>query len=231
VSAHRGTAAAELFWSRRVRVFDLDGTLVDTLPDLAGALNQALHASGLAAVPAALVRASLHGGLEATVAAALSCLGVTTELHGPVLARYRRHYDAGLALRSAPYEAVPELLARIAERGEPMAVCTNKPQRQAEELLSAVGLRQYFARVVGADTCSERKPHPAPLRHTLQGLNAPPAEALFVGDSEVDAQCAAAAGVAHLWFGKGYGAPPPGAVACRFDAYRSLLREERAAAA
>jgi phosphoglycolate phosphatase len=215
--------AAALFWSRRWRVFDLDGTLVDTLPDLAGALNQALRESRLPAVPAPLVRASLHAGLEGSVAAALVYLNAPAEMRGLVLARYRRHYDLGLALRSAPYPGVARLLAAVAARREPMAICTNKPQRQAEALLSALGLNHHFAVVVGADTCSERKPHPLPLLHALRRLGGPPEEALFVGDSEVDAACAAAAGVPHLWFAGGYGVVDAHARRAHIDAFDALL--------
>jgi 2-phosphoglycolate phosphatase len=213
---------ARLFWSRRVRVFDLDGTLVHTLPDLAGALNRALRELGFHAVPTSLVRASLHGGLEGSVAAAAAWLRVPTQVQAPLLARYRRHYAAGLALRSVPYDGVVELLAHLSARGEPLAVCTNKATREAEALLDALGLLEHFALVVGADTCGERKPHPKPLHHTLLHLGARVDEVVFVGDSAVDADCAAAAGVQHLWFSKGYGVAPAQSP-WRLDSFRLLL--------
>ena len=152
------------------------------------------------------------------------------EVEAPLLARYRRHYATGLVLRSTPYDGVPDLLAQLSAQGAPMAICSNKPERQAEDLLVALGLRRHFALVVGADTCSERKPHPAPLRHAVARLGGPPSEALFIGDSAVDAACAQAAGLAHLWFGRGYGAPPA-VGALRFDSYRELLTRVCATAA
>lgn len=216
MSAHR------LFWSRRARVFDLDGTLIHTLPDLAGALNQALREMGFRSVPETLVRASLHAGLEGSAAAACTYLRLPGQVLAPLLARYRRCYAAGLALRSSPFEGVAEMLAHLSAGCEPLAVCTNKSQREAEELLATFGLRRHFAVVVGADTCAERKPHPLPLRHAVARLGAKLGEALFVGDSAVDAACARAAGTAHLWYGRGYGMPPEGC-AWRIDSYRDLL--------
>lgn len=218
MSVHR------LFWSRRVRIFDLDGTLIHTLPDLAGALNQALREMGFRPLPETLVRASLHAGLEGTVAAASTYLRLPEQVKAPLLARYRRCYAAGLALRSTPFDGVPELLAQLSARREPLGVCTNKPQREAEELLVAFGLRKHFGVVVGADTFAERKPHPLPLRRAVARLGGRLGEALFIGDSAVDAACARAAGTAHLWYGRGYGMPPQGC-AWRIESYRDLLAE------
>jgi phosphoglycolate phosphatase len=213
---------SELFWSRRFRVFDLDGTLVHTLNDLAGALNQAVREMGFKPVPTTLVRASLHAGLEGTVAAAVTYLRLPHEVQAPMLARYRRRYAEGLVLRSTPYDGVPEMLAHLSARGDAMAVCTNKPERQAEDLLVALGLRRHFAVVVGGDTCGECKPHPAPLRRALVRLGAAPSESLLVGDSNVDNACAQGAGVPHVWFTQGYGAPPATYPWC-LDSYRALL--------
>lgn len=215
-------SVSRLFWSRRVRIFDLDGTLIHTLPDLAGALNQALREMGFRSVPETLVRASLHAGLEGSVAAACTYQRLPGQVQAPLLARYRRCYAAGLALRSYPFDGVPEMLAQLSARREPLAVCTNKSQREAEELLAAFGLRRHFAVVVGADTCAERKPHPLPLRHAVARLGAKLGEALFVGDSAVDAACARAAGTAHLWYGRGYGMPPQGCP-WRIESYRDLM--------
>jgi phosphoglycolate phosphatase len=224
MSVHR------LFWSRRVRVFDLDGTLIHTLPDLAGALNQALREMGFRSLPETLVRASLHAGLEGTVAAACAYLRLPEQVRLPLLARYRRCYAAGLALRSTPMDGVPDLLAQLSARRQPMAVCTNKPQREAEDLLAAFGLRRHFDAVVGADTCAERKPHPLPLRQAVARLGDGLAEALFIGDSAIDAACARAAGTAHLWYGRGYGMPPTGCI-WRVDSYRDLLSHREPMAA
>jgi len=215
-------AARRQFWSRRVRIFNLEGTLVHTLPDLASALNHALRELGFAAVPHSLARASLHAGLEGSAAAAVAYQRLPQGVMAPLLARLQRRYLATMTLRSAPYDGVPQLLARLSALRQPMAVCSNLPQRTAEQLLEALGLDGHFTQVVGADTCGERKPHPAPLRRALVRLGARPAEALMIGDSAVDAASALAAGVGHLWFDGGYGLPPP-LYPWRFHAWRDLL--------
>jgi len=215
-------AARRWFWSHPVRVFNLEGTLVHTLPDLASALNHALRELGFAAVPHTLARASLHAGLEGSAAAAVTYLRLPQDVLPPLAARLQRRYLMTMTLRSVPYDGVPQLLARLSALGQPMAVCSNLPQRVAEQLIAALGLAGHFALVVGADTCAERKPHPAPLRRALVRLGARPDEALLVGDSAVDAACALAAGVGHLWFDAGYGLPPP-LYPWRFHAWRDLL--------
>lgn len=216
-----------LFWSRPLRVFDLDGTLVDTLPDLTLALDTALADLGLPVVGAALVRASLHGGIDGSVDAALAHLQAPTALRGLLLARYRQHYDAALTRHSRAYPGVHELLERLRQRGDRLAVCTNKQQAQAQRVLGSLGLAPFFGMVVGADTCGQRKPHAAPLLHAIAALGGPRAQALFVGDSEVDRACAEAAGVDCLIFGSGYGGIDDPAQAA-FDSWLALLAGEPA---
>lgn len=221
--------AAALLWSARATVFDLDGTLVDTLPDLAVSLDAALVESGLPAVGPAVVRLSLHGGLEASVQAALQVLGVAPTRYDEVLTRYHRLYDAAPARHSRVYRGVSQLLARLQDRGHRIAVCTNKSERLARELLDRVGLARFMRTVVGADTCGRRKPDPAPLRLVLSRLEAAACEAVLVGDSAVDRDCAGAAGVCCLIFEGGYGeAQAQGPL--RFADYESLLLAEPALA-
>ena len=199
MSGHR------LFWDRSARVFDLDGTLVDTLPDLSRTLNAALADLGLPGVATEVVRRSLHGGLEASVDSALQTLQAPVALRELLLSRYQAHYDTAPAQHSRPYPGVPELLERLRSRGDTLAVCTNKPQALAQRLLGCLGLASSFRVVVGADTCGQRKPHPAPLLHALDALGATPQQAVLVGDSAVDLACAEAAGVDCLLFAGGYG--------------------------
>lgn len=218
---------SQLFWTRDVRVFDLDGTLVDTLPDLAHGLNAALADLGLPAVPARLVQRSLHGGIEGSVQAALRELRAPPALADMLCSRYELHYQAAPARLSRPYPGVPELLERLHLRGQPVAVCTNKPAALARRVLTLTGLAPLVRAVVGADTCVHRKPHPQPLLHALALLDARGQRALLVGDSVVDRDCARAAGVDCLIFGGGYGAAqaegPP-----LFEHYAELLLAEPA---
>jgi phosphoglycolate phosphatase len=218
-------SAARLLSSCRAVVYDLDGTLVDTLPDLSAALNAALAEHGLCALPPRFVRDTLHGGFEASVQAALAALRADAALHSVVLAACTRHYAASPLRRTRLYPGVRSLLAQQRGRGVKLALCTNRSASIAERVLSAFGLRELFGVIVGADTCAERKPHPAPLLYTLAQMQIGAADAVLVGDSVVDVQCAHAAGVACLLFTRGYGAAHVGAtpVAGRFDSHMQLL--------
>lgn len=217
--------AGRLLRTRGTIVFDLDGTLVDTLPDLTRALNDALSELGAPPVPASLVRQSLHGGLEASAAEAMRYLSLDPQVAAPLTLAYTRHY-AGVPVRdSHPYPGVPQLLARLARDGTRLAVCTNKPLAQAEAVLAATGLGDFFPVVVGADCCASRKPDPEPVRHVLARLGSTAQDALMVGDSLADVRSAYGAGVACLLHAAGYGEVPctePG-VTERFVSFRELL--------
>jgi 2-phosphoglycolate phosphatase len=218
------SAAATLFWSSRSRVFDLDGTLVDTLPDLHAALNLALQDLQLPAVDRHLVQASLHEGLEGSARAALLKLRAPVDWRPLLLERYELHYKQVSGTYAMPYPGVHGLLDRLVQIGERPAVCTNKSEARAIELLARLGLIDAIVTVVGADTCSHRKPHPEPLLHALTALRAEPEASVLIGDSSLDVQCAAAAQVPCIFFASGYGTldhAPQGPV--RFSDYRELL--------
>lgn len=218
-------SAARLLARHHAVVYDLDGTLVDTLPDLTAALNAALAEHRLGAVSHRFVRDTLHGGLEASVQAALKAFGGDPAQRGALLATYTRHYAAAPVRRSRAYAGVREVLAEQCSRGVKLAVCTNKGQSMAERVLSALELRRFFSVIVGADTCVERKPHPAPLLHALAAMNVGASSGVLVGDSITDVQCARSAGVPCLLFTRGYGASQLARVpvAGRFARYAQLL--------
>jgi phosphoglycolate phosphatase len=205
-------------------VFDLDGTLVDTLPDLWAALVEALRSIGAGDVPADVVRSSLHGGLEATALAALDYLDLPQQRLGPLVEAYGHCYEARDHRGCVPYDGVADCLAALGALRMPMAVCTNKRVAQAEQLLRRTGLRPHFGVVVGPETTSHPKPHPRPLLHAVDALGAEPRAALLVGDSIVDAECARAAGVPFVLHRGGYGADavPRAWVAAGFDRYAEL---------
>jgi len=206
-------------------VFDLDGTLVDTLPDLVMALNDALLDCGYAPVPDALVRDSLHGGLAETAAAALAMQAVAGPGTKALLENYRAHYRRQAHARSVMYPAVREVLQSCWRSGQPMAVCTNKTADEAVLLLRLFQLKGFFPCVVAGDTAEHPKPHPAPLLLALQQLGAKPSEAVMVGDSHVDAMCAASVGVPFVLHTSGYGGNEVlnHPVAARFARYSELL--------
>lgn len=196
----------------RAVVFDLDGTLVDSLPDLSDALNNALEEAGHpGGIPVELVRDSLHDGLNGSVRAALDHLGLPPTLLPTIAQRYARLYDEQMARRTLPYPGVETMLTRLASSGIRLAVCTNKGEAQARQLLERLGLAARFDVVIGADTLPRSKPDPAPLQAALARLGGVEYLALMVGDSQVDLECARAAGLACAIHLGGYGRFGPGA--------------------
>jgi phosphoglycolate phosphatase len=172
----------------RLAVLDLDGTLLDTLDDLAGAVNVALAAVGRPPRPREEIQAFVGEGarrlLERAVAPHL-------ELTEPALAAWWRHYDDHCLDRTRPFPGIPELLVRSGRR---LAVHTNKPGRVARRIFAGLGLLDRFAAVVGGDD-APRKPDPAGTLAVMRRLGARPEETVFVGDSPTDVRTARQAGV------------------------------------
>lgn len=218
--------AAALIASRTALVFDLDGTLADTVADLWLALNAALQDCGLATVEEELVRGSLHGGLEGTARAAINRLQAQEGALWAVREAYARRYRERAHSSSALYAGVRQLLDGCAERHALMAVCTNKTRAEALTLLERLGIANRFSCVIGGDSTPLPKPHPAPLLRVLQELGAQAHESLLIGDSHVDAQCAQRAGVDFIFHEAGYGSPDGARhpVAARFRSYRELVK-------
>jgi phosphoglycolate phosphatase len=193
--------------------FDLDGTLIDSAPDIAAALNDALQRNGLPLVHADSVRGWIGDGPGSLIQRALVQLGVVrpdAPLEGDALQERLRH-DFHTATLDAPlrhgriYDGVTEMLDACAQ---PLAVVTNKPSALAHRVLQAAGLRSRFACVLGADAPALRKPAPALLLDAAMQLGVGPASLLMVGDSANDLHCARAAGCRAAWVSWGYGAWP-----------------------
>ena len=185
-------------------VLDLDGTLANTLPDLLGALNEALAEQGTAPVALSFARANLNEGIDAMLAAAAAASKGCGDLPALGLA-FERHYAARLTPGAQCYTGADIWVRRHVRDGARLAVCTNRSERMASLLLESLGFNGCFSIVVGADTCGWRKPHPAPLHFALDALGASPQDAVLVGDSAVDAMCAHSAGVAFWLHAGGYG--------------------------
>ncbi len=191
-------------------MFDLDGTLVDSVPDLAAALNRTLAEAGLPPRgPDAVARMVGHG-VARLVERGFAAAGAPLDMAALPrwVQRFLQFYAADLSTLTRPYPGVPEALEALAAAGWRLGVCTNKPTRLAAELLDALGLGRRFGAVVGGDAAPERKPHPAPLRMALDRLGVPAAAAVFVGDSETDVLTARAAGVPVALVRGGYTAVP-----------------------
>jgi phosphoglycolate phosphatase len=187
-------------------VFDLDGTLVDTAPDLAGAMNAVLIANGRPPVPPAEVRHMVGRGARALIERGFEVTG------GPVdpaevdrnFDHFIAYYGEHVADASVPFPDVTDVLTRLKAAGHELGVCTNKPEALAVSLLNALNLRRFFGAVLGADTLDVRKPHPRHLSETVKRIGGDMARTVMIGDSEIDAETARNAGVPAVIFTFGY---------------------------
>jgi phosphoglycolate phosphatase len=187
-------------------VFDLDGTLIDSAPDIHAAACRVLAEEGLAPMTPAEVRGMIGHGVAHLVGRLLAAHGLPPEgaQHARMTASFTAGYEGAVHL-TRPYPGVVPALARLAATGARLGICTNKPHAATLAVLDHLGLGP-FGVVVGGDSLAVRKPAPAPLRAALAALGDGPA--LYVGDSEVDAETAAAAGVPFLLYTEGYRRAP-----------------------
>ncbi len=186
-------------------LFDLDGTLIDSLPDLAAAVNRLLAEEGRAPLPPDEVKVMVGDGAGTLVARAFAARGgLPGPDVAPYLARFLADYEPRAAEMTRPWPGVVETLQRLKAAGLKLAVCTNKPSRATGEILAALGLAEYFDAVVGGDDAPALKPDPAHLHETLRRLSAAADEAVMVGDSANDVLAAKAAGVPAVVVSFGY---------------------------
>ncbi|HSG90434.1 MAG TPA: phosphoglycolate phosphatase [Pseudomonadales bacterium] len=187
-------------------LFDLDGTLVDTAPDLQGALEATLEKFGYAPSGDTDIRAWVGAGAAVTIERALAAQDVALDANAfaPLLAHFLDHYRAHIADRSIVYPGIAETLATLRERGIPMACVTNKYETLARRLLDAIGIGSYFPVVIGGDTLSVRKPDPEPLFEACRRSDRSPGRALMIGDSKTDVDAARNARIAVACVRYGY---------------------------
>lgn len=195
---------------RTVLVFDLDGTLIHSLPDLAIALNRLLEEEGRRKLYEDEVAVMVGDGAAMLVRRALTATGAVDEAVLPALTqRFLALYEGNAALNTRAWPGVPEALAELAAAGWRMAVCTNKPQAATVEILVALGLAPYFQAVVGGDRVEWRKPDPRHVAATLAELGARPEQAVMIGDSPNDVAAGRAAGLPVVAVSFGYTRVPP----------------------
>ena len=193
----------------RVLLLDLDGTLVDTLPDLQAVANELLAELGADSLSAEEIRGMVGDGALKLLERALAARSVHPRDIQPLLARFLERYEARPALLSRPYPGVPEVLRQVTGSGWRCALVTNKPLRAARRLLQALDLDEFFSVAIGGDSLPVRKPDPGPLFAALAALDATPAQAVAVGDHANDLRAAASAGVPVVFARYGYGVLPP----------------------
>ncbi|ANI30462.1 phosphoglycolate phosphatase [Yersinia entomophaga] len=197
------------FNSIRGLAFDLDGTLVDSAPGLASAMDMALEHQGLPKAGLERVSTWIGNGADVLVERALRWAGV--EPQDEICQRTRVLFDGYYAQTvergSQLFPQVKDTLAQLAASGLPMGLITNKPTPFVAPLLASLGIADYFSLVIGGDDVVEKKPHPAPLYLMLGKLGLRASELLFVGDSRNDIMAAQAAGCpcVGLTYGYNYG--------------------------
>jgi phosphoglycolate phosphatase len=187
-------------------VFDLDGTLIDTAPDLIDTLNVVFAREGLPAVPYARARRLIGGGARAMIARGLEEEGrVLNPMQVERLFKdFIAHYAEHIADRSRPFPGLLEALDELSARGHRFAVCTNKLEGLSVLLLRQLDLIGRFAVICGQDTFGIQKPDPDILHRTIAAAGGQPDRAIMIGDSETDIRTAKAAGVPVVAVDFGY---------------------------
>lgn len=187
-------------------VFDLDGTLVDTAPDLVRALNQTLDIEGLPHAKLDAARNMVGQGARVLIERASAAAGVTfgTERLDQLTASFIDFYRADIARESKPFPGVESTLDELAALGAKLAVCTNKRTELSNLLLDALDLSRYFSAIVGADAVTQRKPHPEHYQAAVQRAGGIVRRSVMVGDSAADVGAARGAGAPVMAVTFGY---------------------------
>jgi phosphoglycolate phosphatase len=216
----------------RTIVFDLDGTLVDTAPDLIDSLNVLFAREGLTPIAIDQGRLLIGGGVKRLIERGLSLQGRTFKPADidDLFRDYLAHYAEHIADRSRAFPGVEKALDTLARRGDRFAVCTNKFAWLSVRLLDALGLSPRFAAICGQDTFGMQKPDPEILRRTIRAAGGALDTALMVGDSGMDIMAARAAGIPIVAVDFGYTEVPvaafkPDRIISHFDALPGAICE------
>jgi phosphoglycolate phosphatase len=188
-------------------IFDLDGTLVHSVPDLRVAANKLLAEDGRRALSDNEVQSMVGNGVRKLVERCYRATGGLADGEAALdslVPRFMVHYDAHPADLTRPFEGVIEALDQLQAAGHRMAVCTNKPEGAARAILDHLDLSRFFDAVIGGGSTPHLKPHPEPVLAALRLMNAAPTDAVFVGDSENDVGAGRAAGLRVICLSFGY---------------------------
>jgi phosphoglycolate phosphatase len=187
-------------------VFDLDGTLVDTAPDLLNALNHVLTHAGLEEVDLQTVAGMIGHGAKAMIRQGMAHQNIApseAELE-TLFARFLVYYSEHISVGSRPFDRAPEILDELAAAGAILSVCTNKKQDLSDQLLEALGLAPRFAAILGADSVPSKKPDGDHIVRAILAAGGDPARAIMVGDSRTDERAARNAGLPFIFVPFGY---------------------------
>lgn len=191
-------------------IFDLDGTLVETAPDLVATLNVVLASEGMAPVPYEIARNYVGGGAKLMIARGIEAEGRTVDeaTLDRMFADFIAYYAANVAVHSRPYPGLTEALDLLSERGWRFAVCTNKLEHLSVLLLNELKLTNRFEAICGQDTFGIQKPDPEILRRTIAAAGGDVRQSIMIGDSETDILTARAAGIPVIAVDFGYSERP-----------------------
>ena len=187
----------------RAVLFDLDGTLVDSAPDLAGAANALRVQHGLPALPFERLRPMVGAGARGMIGAAFG-LAPGDDGFEPLRDAFLQRYEQGLLLRTAVFDDMHAVLQALESRPLAWGIVTNKAERYTLPLVEGLGLRRRAGVVIAGDTTPYAKPHPEPLLEAARRLRVAPADCVYVGDDLRDVQAGRAAGMATLAAAWGY---------------------------
>lgn len=187
----------------RAVLFDLDGTLADTAPDLVAAVNKVRTDRGLPPGPYETLRLQASHGARGLIGSAFG-IGPDDAAFPALRDAFLANYEAALCVQSHLFDGVPALLAALAERGMPWGIVTNKAARLTNPLVKLLGLADGAACVVSGDTTPHSKPHPAPLLYAAECIGVAPTQIVYVGDDLRDIQAGKAAGMATVAAAYGY---------------------------
>ena len=214
-------------------IFDLDGTLVDSAPDLMLATNHVLSRLERRAITMDEVRSFVGHGAKALIARGCAATGdaIDEKTLNFYFAEFLRFYEKNIAVNSVAFPGVISLLNRCAAGGIKMGVCTNKLEGLSVRLLQALDMEKYFGAIVGPDTISIAKPDPAPYLETAKRLGIESKNSLMVGDSETDILTARAAGVPVIGVTFGYTQKPvesynPDYLVSHFDEIWDIIQRQ-----
>lgn len=187
----------------RAVVFDLDGTLIDSAPDIHATANRLMDRHGFAPFTPAETRSFIGSGVAHFIACCLRARGKAQDegLHTRLGDEFMAEYETSVTLTKV-YHGVPEALSRLTSDGCVLGLCTNKPHGPARAVLQHLGLSAHFPVIVGGDSLPVRKPDPAPLLATIEAMGS--RDVVYVGDSEIDAETAQRAGVPFALYTEGY---------------------------
>ncbi len=197
------------FHNKKALLFDLDGTLIDSVPDLTFAINDMLHSLKREPFRQETIRQWVGNGAQILVKRALSGgtqidADLDERLFDEALALFLASYEQHLAKETRPYPNVLKTLQALNSMGYRLVIVTNKPEGFVSPILTALGMDDLFRFFLGGDSLEEKKPHPLPLLHACKKLKMTPAECIMIGDSKNDIIAANSAGMQSIGVTYGY---------------------------